>query len=405
MQLSHAQDDLKLEDASDESTDQNTPLIVLVDDEVNALLGLRRALRNRFRVKAIDCPTTALEYLETAGNIAVIVSDLQMPYMDGLAFLDAANALQPNASLVILTGNPNGDTAIRAINSLGVAKYLTKPCTTTDLIETLSDGLSKYEQKRSFAQHTDALDALAKAKNAMFSTVSHELRTPLHHIALCADLLEAGERNAVDVSDYVSCIKNSCAQLESMVTRIMEYAKLRGMEALPSPGFFSIKKLFRDSWQHLEAQAAERGIDAAHATHFETEWCHGDELLLFKAVEALVSNALKFCRSDDKISVAMFRDSRLLRIEVADTGPGLKSDRYSDVFEPFFQEDGGYTREHGGLGLGLSFVREVARLHGGKLGLVDNSNEGRGLIAEIVVPVHHLGGSTLMDGTVTQTVN
>ena len=104
----------------------NHPVILMVDDELNALLGLRRALRNHFRVKAVDCPAAALEYLATAHNVAVVVSDLQMPYMDGLTFLQEAHALHPDASLVILTGNPTGDSAIDAINTIRIARYLTE---------------------------------------------------------------------------------------------------------------------------------------------------------------------------------------------------------------------------------------------------------------------------------------
>lgn len=374
-----------------EAETSSEPIILMVDDELNALLGLRRALRNHFRVKAIDCPAAALEFLASAENVAVVVSDLQMPYMDGLTFLQEAHALHPNASLVILTGNPTGDSAIEAINTIRIARYLTKPCTTIDLIQTLSSALNLHEQQQTFAQHSNALDDLLQAKHAMFSTVSHELRTPLHHISLCADLIDASEPNKDEVSDYLNHIRASCSQLDDMVTRILEYSRLRGMNSLDTQGHFSVEKLFDECRQHLDAAASEQDMTVSHASKLSSDWYFGDEELLRKAAVSLVSNAVKFCSAGDQISFGITRKPHQLRIQVADTGPGLQSRRFDDVQEPFFQEDGSYTREHGGLGLGLAFVREVARLHGGELRLRENARHGCGLIAELVIPLDEPG--------------
>lgn len=382
------------------------PVILMVDDELNALLGLRRALRNHFRVKAVDCPAAALEYLATAHNVAVVVSDLQMPYMDGLTFLQEAHALHPDASLVILTGNPTGDSAIDAINTIRIARYLTKPCTTSDLIETLSSALSTYEQQRAFSQHSAASDALLQAKSAVFSTISHELRTPLHHIGLCADLIDATELTQHEMADYLSHIRSSCAQLDDMVTRILEYSRLRGMDELASPEHFSLEKLLDECRQHLDAAASGQEMTISHSSKLSSDWYFGDEELLRKAAASLLSNAVKFCKSGDHISLRVVRTPSELRIQVTDTGPGLLMSRNrQDVLEPFFQEDGGYTREHGGLGLGLAFASEVARLHGGEIKLKDNARHGHGLIAELVLPLAEPGAFYIGSGAETAAIN
>lgn len=394
------------QDDAYEAETVNHPVILMVDDELNALLGLRRALRNHFRVKAVDCPTTALEYLASADNVAVVVSDLQMPYMDGLTFLQEAHALHPNASLVILTGNPTGDSAIEAINTIRIARYLTKPCTTTDLIQTLSSALSMYEQQRAFTQHTSATDALHEAKAAMFSTITHELRTPLHHIGLCADLIQAGKLTKHEMSEYLTHIRSSCGHLDDMVTRILEYSRLRSMDELTTQGHFSVEKLLDECRQHLDAAASGQGMIVSHSSKLSSDWYFGDEELLRKAAVSLISNAVKFCKSGDQISLRMVRKPNQLRIQVADTGPGLLLSRNrSEILEPFFQEDGSYTREYGGLGLGLAFVHEVARLHGGEVRLRDNVRHGSGLIIELALPLNEPGAFYIGNGATAAAVS
>ncbi len=384
----------------------NHPVILMVDDELNALLGLRRALRNHFRVKAVDCPTTALEYLASEDNVAVIVSDLQMPYMDGLTFLQEAHSLHPSASLVILTGNPTGDSAIAAINTIRIARYLTKPCSTTDLIQTLSSALTMYEQQRAFAQHSNATDALMQAKSAMFSTITHEFRTPLHHIGLCADLIDASELTKHELAEYLGHIRSSCTKLDDMVTRILDYSRLRGMDDLSSPGHFSLEMLLDECRQHLETAATEQGMTVSHSSKLSSDWYFGDEDLLQKAAVSLISNSAKFCKPGDQVSLRIVRTPDQLRIQIADTGPGLLLSRNrNEVLEPFFQEDSSYTREHGGLGLGLAFVSEVARLHGGELKLRNNTRHGHGLIAEITLPLNDVSAFYIGNGADVRSLN
>ena len=125
-----------------------------------------------------------------------------------------------------------------------------------------------------------------------------------------------------------------------------------------------------------------------------------------KPAVSLISNAVKFCKSGDHISLRMVRKPDQLCIRVADTGPGLLLSRNrQEVLEPFFQEDGAYTREHGGLGLGLAFASEVARLHGGEIKLKDNARHGHGLIAELVLPLAEPGAFYIGNGAGAATIN
>lgn len=110
--------------------------ILLVDDESAVLSALRRALRRHFggalEVVVCDDPTLALTQLRES-RFDIVMSDLRMPDVDGLSFLNLASAIAPHAVRLVLTGSADFETAQRAINEAGVFRYLTKPWSDADL--------------------------------------------------------------------------------------------------------------------------------------------------------------------------------------------------------------------------------------------------------------------------------
>ncbi len=362
------------------------PGILFVDDELSALLGVRRALRNHFDIKAIDCPVSALEYLVVAENVAVIVTDLQMPGMDGLTFLKEASALQPDASLIILTGNPSNESAVDAINQIGVSRYLMKPCGVPDLIEALSEGLKLHNENVSPRPAEISDRPIDPIRSGFFSTVSHELRTPLHQILLCADLLALGDRTQAEVGEYVSYIRKGCAGLEDSIKRITEYSRLCALDTPPRLTIFPVKCFFDDCRQHLAMTAPDYGVEMSFKLDSSSLTIVGDETLLKGAVIALASNAMKFSGDGDVVELSVHVNADNIQIRVCDAGVGISAERFEEALQPFSQLDNGLARKHEGLGLGLAFVSEVARLHGGEVLLMENRIAGSGLVADILIP-------------------
>lgn len=119
--------------------------ILCVDDEQNILASYRRQLRKDFDLDTASSGPEGLEAIETNGPFAVIVSDMQMPGMNGVQFLSEARKIAPNSVRMMLTGVADQSTAAEAVNEGNVFRFLTKPCPSESLIRALVAGIEQYK--------------------------------------------------------------------------------------------------------------------------------------------------------------------------------------------------------------------------------------------------------------------
>ena len=118
--------------------------ILLVDDDLNILQGFRRQLRKRFEIETAPGGKVGLEAVVKGGPFAVIVSDMQMPEMDGIQFLDTVHQLAPDSVRMMLTGNADQKTAMDAVNNGHIFRFLTKPCSPEAFTKALEAGIEQY---------------------------------------------------------------------------------------------------------------------------------------------------------------------------------------------------------------------------------------------------------------------
>jgi response regulator RpfG family c-di-GMP phosphodiesterase len=121
-------------------TPADAPPILLVDDEVAILDGLRRQLRKKFAVHTANSGAEALELLKDE-PVTVVVSDMRMPQMDGATFLSRVRSLHPNVVRILLTGQADTQAAITAVNEGQIYRFLTKPCPPEVLVEEIGSAV------------------------------------------------------------------------------------------------------------------------------------------------------------------------------------------------------------------------------------------------------------------------
>lgn len=140
--------------------------VLFVDDEPNILQGIRRALRKDYEVVIAEGPEAGLQVLSGQADFAVIVSDMRMPGMSGVEFLQASRQFAPDAIRMMLTGNHDQHTAIEAVNRGEVFRFLTKPCDIDVLRNVLNQALAQY---RLVSAERDVLERTLKGSVSVLS--------------------------------------------------------------------------------------------------------------------------------------------------------------------------------------------------------------------------------------------
>lgn len=121
-----------------------TEKVLMVDDDRNLLDSFRRQFHNRLNLETAASGADGIQAIRDDGPFAVVISDMQMPNMNGIEFLSQVSAISPNTVRVMLTGNANLDVAVGAVNDGNIFRFLNKPVQTGQLFKVITDGISQY---------------------------------------------------------------------------------------------------------------------------------------------------------------------------------------------------------------------------------------------------------------------
>jgi signal transduction histidine kinase len=243
------------------------------------------------------------------------------------------------------------------------------------------------EESRALAvAHAAAEDASA-AKSQFLANMSHELRTPLNAILGYAQLLQGDDLTAKQAS-AVNTIQHSGEHLLTMITDILDIAKVEAgrMELLPAP--FDIRACVATVAQMIRLRAEEKGLRfAVEVSEDVPHGVVGDQKRVRQILINLLVNAVKFTATGEvRLQVSTLAedgDQAQLRFEVIDTGIGIPEDQRGRIFRPFEQAGNAIDRS-GGTGLGLAITCQLVGMMGGEIGV--DSAPGAGSRFHVEVP-------------------
>jgi PAS domain S-box-containing protein len=229
---------------------------------------------------------------------------------------------------------------------------------------------------------------IEKMKSSFLAIVSHELRTPLNAIIGYAEMLKESilgpiNENQARASDR---IMNNTERLLSIVSDLLDQAQIEAGKLTINMQPFSPSELLENVHGVMDKAAADKGLSLTSSIDPELpQSLNGDLARLQQILVNLTNNAIKFTDSGS-VQIRFKRlNPKKWALEVLDTGRGIAENEIPKIFETFQQVGSAATREHGGFGLGLSIVKQLAELMGGTVTV--KSQEGLGSTFTITLPL------------------
>jgi PAS domain S-box-containing protein len=225
----------------------------------------------------------------------------------------------------------------------------------------------------------------SRLKDEFLATVSHELRTPLTSMLGWIQMLRAGTLAPERRERALEVVERNARAQAQLIEDLLDVSRILAGKLRLEVRAVDLSAVVEAALETVRPSAEAKSL-RLHAALGGGGVVMGDPQRLQQVVWNLLSNAVKFTPVGGAVQVLVERRESTVEVTVADTGQGIARDFQAYVFERFRQAEGGSTRAHGGLGLGLSIVRQLVELHGGTVG-VYSEGEGRGASFTVSLPL------------------
>ena len=235
------------------------------------------------------------------------------------------------------------------------------------------------------------LKELSRTKSTILARVSHELKTPLTASLGYINFILDGKMGKVnsDMRGGLDIAKRNLERLQEKVEEILTAAR-EEKDKDYELGPFSLKNLLIHLAENLESKIVEKGLFLEINCPQNIPPVYGDRKKIMEVFENLLDNAMKFTYNGGiRINVEI-QDKNMAKIMVMDTGIGIHKDKIYKVFDEFVQADEDRSKKIGGIGLGLSIVKEIIEKHKGKIWI--KSKMGKGTSIFFTLPIYLQGG-------------
>ena len=226
-----------------------------------------------------------------------------------------------------------------------------------------------------------AAESANVAKSRFLATMSHEIRTPLNGVLGMAQLLIAAPVSAEEAKEYARTILHSGQTLLALLNDILDLSKIEAGKMTLANELVVPADIVRESERLFAQMARDKGLELYSQWQGVAGLCYrGDPHRLRQMLSNLVNNAIKFTTQGEVrievVEIARDNGTALLEFSVRDTGMGISDDQRERLFKSFSQINDSSTRQHGGSGLGLSIVRQLAQMMNGEVGVDSTPGQG-----------------------------
>ena len=237
----------------------------------------------------------------------------------------------------------------------------------------------------SYNRMLERLSEAFEIQRQFTANAAHELRTPLALMQVQLDLYNSATHpgNDADTLQTIKMVTEQNDKLNRMVKTLLDMSEL---QTVGRDDKIILDAIVEEVLADLEPLAVEKNIKLIGKCEDAT--MIGSDILIYRLVYNLVENAIKYNHPLGQVTVTAYQRNKHVYLSVEDTGSGIPKELRERVFEPFFRVDKSRSRELGGVGLGLAFVREIVRVHDGSICI--KSGKTGGTIFEVTFAQHSM---------------
>lgn len=237
----------------------------------------------------------------------------------------------------------------------------------------------------SYNKMLERLSEAFEIQRQFTANAAHELRTPLALMQVQLDLYNSASHpgNDADTLQTIKMVTEQNDKLNRMVKTLLDMSEL---QTVGRNDKIILDAIVEEVLADLEPLAVEKNIKLIGKCEDAT--MIGSDILIYRLVYNLVENAIKYNHPLGQVTVTAYQRNKHVYLSVEDTGRGIPKKLRERVFEPFFRVDKARSRELGGVGLGLAFVREIVRVHDGSICI--KSGKTGGTIFEVTFAQHSM---------------
>jgi len=362
--------------------------ILIVDDDPALLAALNGAMQLRMPEVTVETCDAALAAIDKVARMEydAVVTDIKMPGMDGLALLKRIRTVQPDLPTLLITGHGQHDLAVQALRG-GAFDFIQKPIDRDYFVASLSRAIRVRKmdrqlkrQQKSLENHAAELEQAVEArtqqlrdanrrKDEFLAMLAHELRNPLACILSSAELVLLEGENSGSANENCQIIVQQSQQMRRLLDDLLDLSRISRnkiglrktklpLSQVIDPAIRSIRDTIQERKQNLLVSVAR---DIAEQNVL------ADTARLQQVIVNLLVNAAKYTEPGGEIRFSAWREDADVLIQVEDSGIGIAPHLLHAIFEPFVQADDTGPSANGGLGIGLTLVRQLVQLHGGSV--------------------------------------
>ena len=324
---------------------------------------------------AIDPSEGAVEYFDPSRegldpNLTIVIYGAQNSFTATNWYITAVVTLLGGILAYFVSGR-----ARRPLRTFVAQVEKVQPNNLADMKIT-EEVLPEFRQfSDSFNQMLERLDEGFTAQRQFTGNAAHELRTPLALMQAQVELFSAEHPDVLpETADFLRLLREQTERMTQMTRTLLEMC---GLQAVPCTDHIELGPMIDEIFADLAPLAEKNNITLERDGDGVMT---GSDTLIYRLLFNLTENAIKYNRPGGSVRLSVTPEPEKLLIRVADTGPGIPERFQRSIFQPFFRVDKSRSREYGGVGLGLSLVWEIVKLHGGTV-CVENSSEAGTTVA------------------------